>query len=188
VPSRIPLSAEESDLLRAQAQDLLAKRQPHRAIALLQAALERAEDSPEIAMELRMALARIFFLADEYTQAARAYEKAREDLIRLYGEGDPDVVQASQYAGLAYAQLGRFAEALPHLDYFLNRVQPADTDADAVRQVRVARGRMLAEAGRIRDALLEYEDLRVDLVAAYGPESMHVSSLDRQIEKLRRRE
>ena len=185
VVSKLPMTAEESDQLRDEANRLLAAHQSQRAIALLEAGLVRADDgSPEIAMELRMAVARIYFLSDEYTRAARTYEKARADLISLYGEADPDVLEASQYAGLAYAQLGRYIEALPHLQYFLNRVQPADTDPDAVRQVRLALGRMLAEAGRIRDALLEYEDLREDLVAVYGADSMHVASLDRLIQKL----
>ncbi len=185
VPARIPMAAEESDQIRDEANRLLAARQPQRAIALLEAGLARADQSsPELAMELRMALARMYFLSDEYTRAARTYEKAREDLISLYSEADPDVLEATQYAGLAYAQLGRYEEALPHLRYFLDRVQAGDTDPDAVRQVRLALGRMLAESGRIRDALLEYEGLREDLVIAYGADSMHVASLDRLIGKL----
>jgi eukaryotic-like serine/threonine-protein kinase len=46
---------------------------------------------------------------------------------------------------------------------------------------------MLPAVGRADDSLRQMEELRPILAAEYGPESIHVSTLDRRIAQIRRR-
>jgi hypothetical protein len=48
-------------------------------------------------------------------------------------------------------------------------------------------GTMLPVVGRVEDGLRYLDQLRPILATEYGPESIHVSSLDRRISQIRRR-
>lgn len=87
------------------------------------------------------------------------------------------------HAGVSHAESGGVEPAVGYLTRFLAGADAADPlYRDALFQL----GTMLPVIGRVEDGLRHLRRLRPILVAEYGPESTHVTSLDRRVSQIRR--
>jgi serine/threonine protein kinase len=180
-PAVVPSTEAEAAELREHAQQLVGTDQPQQAIDLLRAGLERAASNPEVAMDLQYALGVTLFYADEHTKAGALFARLHKDLTAKFGPNDPQAIDASFFAGISYAETNRPAEALDHLSHYLAHHDDAVSDAGDPLEADFVAARMLAELGRIDEARTLYTRLRQDLAQTYGPDSVHVESIDRQI-------
>lgn len=152
--------------------------QLQQAIDTLDAAVGRADHDPALRRELTVELAETLFMADEFTRAAAAF-----DAVLPHLEQNPDTAILWYHAGVSHAESGAVEPAVGYLTRFLTGADPADPlYRDALFQL----GTMLPVVGRVEDGLRHLRHLCPILVAEYGPESTHVTSLDRRISQIRR--
>lgn len=182
----VPITASEAEELREHAQQLVAADQPQQAIELLRVGVDRAGD-PQTALDLQYALGVTLFYADEHTKASALFARLHKDLTTKYGPNDPQAIDASFFAGISYAETGRAAQALDHLRHYIDHHNNEQPDEGDPLEAEFVAARMLAELGHIDEAHAEYTRLRQTLVDTYGPESVHVESIERQISLLDRR-
>jgi serine/threonine protein kinase len=178
-PGQPPLTVEEALDIHECVAQLVRDAQLQQAIDLLDAAVARAAHDPALRRELTIELAETLFIADEFTRAVAAFDAVLPELDK--GE---DSAILWYHAGVSHAETGDIEPAIGYLTTFLEDADPADPlYRDALFQL----GIMLPVIGRVEDGLRHLNQLRPILVAEYGPESIHVTSLDRRIQQLRRR-
>lgn len=141
--------------------------------------MTRGADDPALHRELALALAETLFLADEFTRAAAAFDAVLPDLDQEEG---PSIVW--YHARVSHAEAGEVEPAIGYLTAFL---AGADPDDPLYRDALFQLGVMLPVIGRVEEGLRHLDQLRPILVTEYGPESIHVTSLDRRIHQIRQR-
>jgi hypothetical protein len=98
--------------------------------------------------------------------------------------GREDAVVLRYCAGVSHAEIGDIDTAIDYLTAFLADVDPGDSlSLDATYQL----GMLLPAVGRDAEGLQYLESLRPTLLAKYGPESVHITTLDRRIAQVRSR-
>jgi len=174
-----PLTVEEALDIHERVAQLVQDAQLQQAIDLVDAAVERAAHDPALRREMTMELAETLFIADEFTRAAAAFDTLLPELGK-----DADLAILWYHAGVSHAETGEIEPAIGYLTTFLEDADPADPlYRDALFQL----GTMLPVIGRVEDGVRHLNQLRPILVAEYGPEAIHVTSLDRRIQQLRQR-
>jgi serine/threonine protein kinase len=177
VPGQPPLTVEEALNIHQRVAQLVRDAQLQQAIDLLDAAAARATHDPALRRELTIKLAETLFIADEFTRAAAAFDTLLPDLDK-----DEDSAILWYHAGVSHAETGNIEPAIGYLTTFLADADPADP---LYRDTLFQLGTMLPAVGRVEDGLRHLNQLRPILVAEYGPESIHVTSLDRRIQQIR---
>jgi tetratricopeptide (TPR) repeat protein len=127
------------------------------------------------------------FYAGEYTRAAAVLDAAGADYLRYFRPNDSEVLDCAYHAGHAYAEIGKTAQALPQLRFY---VQNADSTAggDEARKILETRfviAQLLAAEGYPDEALAELQAVRPFLVQTFGPRSTQVRNLDKQAARLK---
>jgi serine/threonine protein kinase len=181
------LTDAEARLLLDSARALLDGEHPSEAISLLEDGIERAGHDRARQLQLRHLLGAALFYAGEYTRAAAVPDAAGDEYRRYFGPNDPDVLDCAYHAGYAYAEVGKPAQALPQLRFY---VQNADYSAggDEARKILETRfviAQLLAAEGYSDEALAELQAVRPLLAEAFGPGSTQVRNLDKQATRLR---
>jgi hypothetical protein len=184
-----PLTEAEARLLENSAAALLDTDHPSQAIALLEDGIARTAHEP--ALQLQHSLGGALFAAGEYTRAAAVLSAVGRDYQRYrFPPGDRFVLDCAYHAGMAYAETGKAAKALPQLRFYVQNAQPGAAgsgDGDDARQILEARfviAQMLAVEGESDEALAELRAVRPLLVEAYGEQSTLVRNLDKQSGRL----
>jgi serine/threonine protein kinase len=178
-PVLAPLTVDEALDIQDRVAQLLQDSQLQQAIDVLDNAVERADHDPELELELKLQLATALYAADEFTRAASTF-----DAILPKMDGRDEVMELRYYAGISHAEIGDLEPAIEYLTAFLTDADPRDSlSRDATYKL----GMMLPAVGRAAAGLGYLEKLRPILVAEYGAESIHVSTLDRRIVQVRRR-
>jgi Serine/threonine protein kinase len=178
-----PLSIDEAIEIRKQVRALVTDGHLQPAIDLLSDAVDRAAHNPELELEVSVDLATTLYAADEFSRAAPLLNRIVPELAKRDGEENETVLYLSYIAGVSNAEAGRPEAALAHLTAFLSHTNT--TDAVYI-DARYQRGLMLHAVGRTEEGIAELSGLLPLLVQQYGADSVHVRSLDRRIEQLRR--
>ena len=85
------------------------------------------------------------------------------------------------YAGASHAEIGEIEPAIEQLTAFLDGTESDDPlYRDAVYRLGV----ILPLVGRVEEGLERLQALRAMLVFEYGPDSIHVATLDRRIQHI----
>jgi serine/threonine protein kinase len=197
--NRTPLSEAEARLLENSAAALLDSDHPSQAIALLEDGVARTAHEPALRLQLRHSLGGALFAAGEYTRAAAVLSAVGRDYQHYrFPPNDRFVLECAYHAGMAYAETGKAAKALPQLRFYVQNAQPGADDPDSgsdsgsddnARQILEARfviAQMLAAEGESDEALAELRAVRPLLVDAYGEQSTFVRNLDKQSGRLGR--
>jgi serine/threonine protein kinase len=172
-----PLSVDEADDIRRRVADLVRESRFQQAIDLLDEAVSRSAAEPDLRLEMQVVLASTLWFADEYRRVADVLD---EILPRL--DGGEDLAILHYYAGVSHAETGDLNAAIARLRLFLERAEPFDPlHRDATYRLGV----MLPAVGQVTEGLRLLEALRPALVAEYGPDSVHVRTLDRRIATIR---
>lgn len=172
------LTLDEALALHDQVAQLVQDAQLQQAIDILDDAVARAAHDPALELELKIELATTLYVADEFSRAASAFDAI---LPKLAGHDVAALLH--YYAGVSHAEAGNIEPAIGYLTTFIADADPHDElYRDAVYQLGV----MLPVVGRAEDGLRYLDELRPVLVAEYGPDSIHVSTLDRRIDRIRR--
>lgn len=181
------LSYAEADLLRSNVKNFIADDQLTEAISMLDFGVERAGHDPAMELQLRQLLGAALFYACEYTRSAAVFDRVGSDYRMSRPASDPYVLDASYYAGHAYAEIGRPRKALSHLRFYVKNADASDSEDESVKilESRFLIAQMLASAGLTDDALIELEAIRPLLADAFGARSTQVRNLDKQIDKLK---
>jgi hypothetical protein len=182
-PAAPPLDVADALAIRGRVRDLLEEAQPQQAIDLLEDALRRSTHDPDLALEIRTDLAATLYTADEYSRAAPLLELVIPDHERRDGGRHPAVLYLHYVAGVSFAECGDPDAAIRHFNAFL---AGADSGDALYRDAKYQRALMLHATGHTTQGLVELAELRPLLIAEYGVDSVHVRSLDRRAEQLRR--
>lgn len=175
--SSAPLSVDEALEMHERVARLVEDSQLQQAIDILEEAVERADHDPALALEVKIELGTTLYVADEFSRAAAVLD---EVLPKLAGRDDAALLR--YYAGVSHAEIGAVEPAIAHLTAYLSDADQQDPlYRDAVYQL----GMMLSATGRPHEGLHHLEGLRPLLANEYGPESIHVSALDRRIAQIR---
>lgn len=184
-----PLSSAEADLLRSNVNTLIAGDRLSEAIRMLEFGGERAGHDPELELQLRRQLGAALFYAGKYTRSAAVFDSIRRDFRAIRRPTDTEILEASYYAGHAYAQVGKPTKALPHLRFYVQNADSSSSatkdEADKILETRFVIAQMLAAAGYPDEALTELQAVRPALGEAFGAASTQVRNLDKQITRLR---
>jgi tetratricopeptide (TPR) repeat protein len=176
-PALSPLSVEEAIEIHERIARLVEDEQLQQAIDVLDDAVRRAAYEPVLQLEMRIRLATTLYVADEFTRAAAVFDAVLPKL-----DGGDDVALLRYYAGVSHAEIGNIESAIEYLTAFLADADPSDAlYRDATYQL----GMMLPTVGRVDEGLRHLEALRPMYAAEYGPESIHLSALDRRIDQIR---
>jgi tetratricopeptide (TPR) repeat protein len=170
-----PLTVDEALGIQERIGDLLNESQLQQAIDLLDDAVERATD-PALKLEMQLELAPVLWMADEFTRAAALFD---EILPKLRDRDDTAVLH--YYAGVSHAEIGEIEPAIEQLTAFLACAEPSDP---LYRDATYRLGLMMPLVGRVEEGLQRLRALRALLVAEYGSASVHVTTLDRRIERV----
>ncbi|MEV6924537.1 serine/threonine-protein kinase [Dactylosporangium sp. NPDC051485] len=181
-PSSELLTAEEAlDVLDRVAQ-LLQDQQLQHAIDLLDRAAARPVDDPDVARQIQIDLGTTLHIADEHSRAAAVLDA----VLPTFDGEDGDMALLYYYAGVSHAEIGETGSAVEYLTRFL-AIIGADQDDQLYRDALYQLGMLLAADGRTEDGLRYLNQLRPILAAEYGPQSVHVTTLDRRIAQIRLR-
>ncbi|GLH99796.1 serine/threonine-protein kinase [Phytohabitans aurantiacus] len=172
-----PLSMDEADDIRERVANLVRESQFQHAIDLLDEAVVRAAAEPDLKLDMQVVLVSTLWFADEFRRVAAILD---EILPKL--DDSPDSAILHYYAGVSHAETGNVEPAITSLKLFLDRTEPYDP---LFRDATYRLGMLLPAAGRAIDGLRLLEALRPGLVAEYGPDSVHVNTLDRRIAHIR---
>jgi serine/threonine protein kinase len=180
------LTPVEAELLRSNVKNFIADDQLSEAIGMLDFGVERAGHDPTMELQLRQLLGAALFYACEYTRSAAVFDRVGSDYRMSRPANDPYVLDASYYAGHAYAEIGRPRKALSHLRFYVKNADASDSEDESVKilESRFLIAQMLASAGQVDDALSELQAIRPLLADAFGTGSTQVRNLDKQIGKL----
>ena len=178
-PAQPSLTVDEALDIQDRVSQLIQDSQLQPAIDILEDAVARAAHNPALALEMTIQLATTLYVADEFTRAAAAF-----DAVVPRSDERDDVALLRYYAGVSHAEIGNIEPAIDYLTAFL---ADADPDDALYRDATYQLGTMLPVVGRVEDGLRYLNQLRPILVAEYGPESIHVSTLDKRIAQVRRR-
>ncbi|MFE1959240.1 protein kinase [Streptomyces sp. NPDC059479] len=183
---RSALTEAEFSMLRANVQALLDNDRPSEAIRLLENGIDRADQDPVLALQLRHFLGAALFYAGEYTRAASAFDVVGSDYRKYLPPTDAWVLDCAYHAGHAYAEIGKAEKALPQLRFYVQNADSAmDEDTpDKVLGSRFVIAQMLSVAGHEDEALGELEAVRPALADVYGHHSTQMRNLDKQIDRL----
>jgi hypothetical protein len=188
VADRPPLTEAETRLLENSAAALLDGDHPSQAIALLEDGIARTAHEPALQLHIRHSLGGALFAAGEYTRAAAVLSAVGRDYRRYrFPPSDRFVLDCAYHAGMAYAETGKAAKALPQLRFYVQNAQPGADVGDGGRQILETRfviAQMLAVEGESDEALAELRAVRPLLVDAYGERSALVRNLDKQSGRL----
>ncbi|HET7012342.1 MAG TPA: serine/threonine-protein kinase [Streptosporangiaceae bacterium] len=181
------LTHAEAALLRSNVNAFIADDQLTEAIHMLEYGVDRASHDPTMELQLRQLLGAALFYACEYTRSASVFDSVGNDFRMSRPPNDPYVLDASYYAGHAYAEIGKPKKALGHLRFYVKNADASDSQDEAIKilESRFLIAQMLATAGDTGDALSELEAIRPLLADAFGAESTQVRNLDKQIDRLR---
>jgi serine/threonine protein kinase len=174
----VPLSVDEALELSEHVGRLVDGAQLQQAIDLLDNAVKRSAHLPALELEMKIELATALYLADEFSRAATVL-----DVILPEMADRDDAALLRYYAGVSHAETGDIDAAINYMSSFLASADPEDP---LYREAMYQLGMMLPAVGRGEEGLRHLESLRPILVAAYGPDSVHVNTLDRRIAQIRR--
>jgi len=173
-----PLSVDEAIDIQERIARLVRDSQLQQAIDILDTAVARAAHNPALQPEMRIQLATTLYAADEFTRAAATFDAVLPNL-----DGHEDAALLRYYADVSHAEIGNIDVAVGYLTRYLDDADPTDSlYRDAMYQLGV----MLPAVGRASDGLRYLDQLRPILAAEYGPESIHIASLDKRIAQIRR--
>lgn len=178
-----PLDVDEALAIRVRVRDLMEEGQAQQAIDALASAVERAWQSPPLELEMRIDLATTLYSADEFRRAAPVFDEILPALAARDGDDDPTVLYLRYAAGVSHAEIGAADAAVRYFTEFLAQ---AATDDALYRDAKYQRALLLHATGHTEHGLAELAALRPLLVTEYGRDSIHVRTLDRRIEQLRR--
>ncbi len=185
--SHEPLTSAEAELLQTTVSAHIAGDQFAEAIRILEFGGQRAGHDPELELQLRRQLGAVLFYAGDYTRSAAIFDAIGHDFRTIRQPTDPEILEASYYAGHAYAQGGKPKKALRHLRFYVENANAAASkdEADKIYESRFVIAQMLTAAGLPDEALAELEAIRPALAEAFGTSSAQVVNLDKQINRLR---
>jgi serine/threonine protein kinase len=180
------LTDADAGQLMTDVQSLLDGDRPSEAISRLEDGIERAGHDSALELRLRHILGAALFYAGEYTRAASLLDVVGADYRKYFPADDPDVLDCSYHAGLAYAEIGDPDKALPHLRFYTQNADASagQDEADKVLESRFIIAQMLAASGDPDDALTELQAIRPLLAETFGANSTQVRNLDKQISRL----
>jgi tetratricopeptide (TPR) repeat protein len=159
---------------------LVQEQQLQHAIDLLDDAVAQGTNNADVGRQLQMDLATTLYLAEEHSRAAAILDA----VLPTLNDSDSDFAELYYYAGVSHAEIGETVPAIEHLNRFVGMADSRDTlYRDAVYQL----GMLLAAEGRVEEGLRHLQSLRPVLVGEYGPQSVHVATLDRRISQIRQR-
>jgi hypothetical protein len=146
---------------------------PSQAIALLEDGIARTAHEPVLQLQLQHSLGGALFAAREYTRAAAVLSAVGRDYQRYrFPPSDRFVLDCAYHAGMAYAETGKAAKALPQLRFYVQNAQPGAAGVGGEgRQILEARfviAQMLAVEGESDEALAELRAVRPLLVRPTG--------------------
>lgn len=180
------LTDAEAGLLQDSAEALLASDHPSEAISLLEDGIERASHDPALQLGLQRYLGAALFFAGEYTRASSVLDAVGRTYRKYLPPGDPDVLECAYLAGHAYAEIGKPAQALAQLRFYVLNAH-VQADEDGTRKILESRfviAQLLAADGSPDEALAELRAVRPLLVEALGADSAQVRNLDKQASRL----
>lgn len=180
---RGPLDVDEALAVRARMRELLDEGHLQQAIDLLEDAYARSGHLPELALEVGLDLAVTLHDADEFTRAADLLDQLLPKLVERDGDDDPYVQYLRYAAGSSHSEIGNPDDAVRYFTAYLGHTDASDP---LYRDAMYRRGIMLHASGHTAEGLADLEAVRPLLVADYGPESIHVRTLERRINQLRR--
>jgi len=169
----VPLTVDEALELRDRVGRLVQDEHWHQAIDLLDDVVERSGHNRELQLEMRIELATTLFMADEYTRAATLFDTMLPQLAV-----HEDVALMRYYAGVSHAETGDVDAAIGYLSQYVAGGDPQD---ELCRDAMYRLGMMLPVVGRAEDGLRYLTELRNLFMADYGPDSIHVTGLNRRI-------
>lgn len=176
--SSSPLSVDEAIDIQERVADLVQESQFQQAIDLLDEAVVRAAAPPELRREMQILLASTLWFADEFSRVAAILDEVLPEL-----DGADERALLHYYCGVSHAETGDVEVAIEQLSTFLAVAEPYDP---LRRDAAYRLGIMLPAVGRAAEGMRQLEALRLSLVAEYGPESVHVTTLDRRIAQVKR--
>lgn len=182
-----PLTDQEFEQVRTDAAALLESDDNSAAVRLLEAGLARTSANRFFGLELRRLLGLALFYVGEYRRATSLLADAgKEYRAGSLPPSHPRVVECAYHAGHALAEIGEGTGALAQLRFFVQNADAQDPEnSELVLESRFVIAQMLATEERIVEALAELETVRPTFQAKYGPDSVHVHNLERQIDRLR---
>ena len=182
-PPRQPLTDDELDVLLGNVAALVEAGNGSAALRLMDEGLKRAPAGSYVELDLRYRLGTALFHEGEHRRAA-ALLTAAGDGFRANGMAPAaeHVLECAYLAGHAYVELDDIADALVQLRYYVHHCV---RDDERLLDTRFVIAQLLAAENRLDEALAELRDLRSAFEQRYGPGSVHVRNLDRQIGRLR---
>lgn len=182
-----PLTEEEFERIRGDVAVMMDGDGGTAAIRLLEDGLERSPAGSFFALELRRLLGLTLYYIGEHRRAAALLDAVGAE---YRSRGLPSthrlVVECAYHAGHAYAEIADSARSMAHLRFYLQHVDAGDTqNAEQVLESRFVVAQMLASEDRPDEAFAELEAITPAFRDLYGPRSMHVRNLKRQMDRLR---
>ncbi|GAA2395401.1 hypothetical protein Cme02nite_55610 [Catellatospora methionotrophica] len=178
----VPLDVDEALAVLARMRELLDEGHLQQAVDLLEDAYARAGHQPELALEIGLDLALALYDGDEFTRAADLLDRLLPELVLRDGDDDAYVQYLRYAAGTSHAQIDSADDAVRYLTDYLAH---ADANDPLYRDAMYSRGIMLHASGHAAAGLADLDGVLPLLAAEYGPDSIHVRTLERRIEKLR---
>lgn len=177
-----PLDIDEALAVRARMRELLDDGHLQQAIDLLEDAYARAGHLPELALEVGLDLAVALHDGDEFTRAAALLDQWLPALAQRDGDDDPYAQYLRYAAGSSHAEIGNPDDAVRYFTAFLGHTDESDP---LYRDAKYRRGIMLHASGHTEAGMADLEGVRPLFAAEYGPDSIHVRTLERRIDQLR---
>lgn len=180
---RQPLTDDELDVLMGNVAALVEADNGAAALRLMDDGLQRAPAGSYAELDLRYRLGTALFYEGEYRRSAALLTAAGEG-FRANGlaPAAEHVLECAYLAGHAYVELDDTAAALIQLRYYVHH---SGRDDERLLDTRFVIAQLLAAEDRPDEALAELQALRPAFEDRYGPGSVHVRNLDRQVGRLR---
>ena len=183
-PRPQPLTDDELDVLLGNVAALVEAGNGAAALRLMNDGLERATAGSYAELDLRYRLGTALFHEGEYRRAAELLTAAG-DGFRANGlsPAAEHVLECAYLAGCACVELDDTAAALVQLRYYVHHAARGDA---RLLDTRFVIAQLLAVEGLLDEACAELQVLRPAFEQRYGPGSVHVRNVDRQLGRLRR--
>ncbi|MEU8172221.1 serine/threonine-protein kinase [Microbispora hainanensis] len=176
-PGRRVLGGEDIQRVRREAGALKAESRFRQAAELLAEAVRSIEPTDARAVELRIELADVLFLAGDYRRAASEFRGLAADLASLRGEDDHLVLRFRLMEANCHAALGDTALALEQMRRLLTDEERFGVDEDRILELRRRIGLLELGAGDRDRAGRTLRDLLPDLERRYGSGHPNVSKV-----------